>query len=76
MNNKNIEKILIKNIKEITNNKNINIYSTQENSEGWDSLAYMTIVAMVEKKFKIEISYENIRKFNSVKSIIKIINDV
>ena len=67
---------LIKNIQDITNNKSISIDSTQENSQGWDSLAYMSIVTMVEKEFRIPISYENIRKFNSVKSILDILKNV
>lgn len=71
-----IEKKLIKNIQTITNNKKVNLLSNQENTAGWDSLAYMSIVSMVEKEFKIEISFENIKKFDSIKSIIKIIQNV
>ena len=76
MNEEIIKKKLIKNIQDITNNKSISIDSTQDNSQGWDSLAYMSIVTMVEKEFKIPISYENIRKFNSVKSILDILKNV
>ena len=76
MKNNLIKKQLIKNIQIITNNDNIDINSTQENSSGWDSLAYMSIVTMVEKEFKIEISFNNIKKFNSVKSILEIIENV
>ena len=76
MNDELIKKKLIKNIQDITNNKSISIDSTQDNSKGWDSLAYMSIVTMVEKEFRIPISYENIRKFNSVKSILDILKNV
>ena len=76
MKNKNIENKLIKNIKSITNNNEVNINSTQEKTHGWDSLAYMSIVSMVEKEFEIEISFKNIKKFDSIKSIIKIIQNV
>ena len=76
MNEEIIKKKLIKNIQDITNNKSISIDSTQDNSQGWDSLAYMSIVTMVEKEFRIPISYENIRKFNSVKSILDILKNV
>ncbi len=76
MKNNLIKKQLIKNIQIITNNDNIDINSTQENSSGWDSLAYMSIVTMVEKEFKIEISFNNIKKFDSVKSILEIIENV
>ncbi len=76
MNEEIIKTKLIKNIQDITNNKSISIDSTQENSQGWDSLAYMSIVTMVEKEFRIPISYENIRKFNSVKSILDILKNV
>lgn len=76
MKSKEIEKKLIKHIKEITNNKKVNLQSEQHNTHGWDSLAYMSIVSMVEKEFNIEISYENIKNFNSVNSIINIIKNV
>tara|TARA_B100001250_G_scaffold347275_1_gene317450 strand:+ start:424 stop:654 length:231 start_codon:yes stop_codon:yes gene_type:complete len=76
MNTKNKTNKLIKNIKLITNNKEIDENSTQENTLGWDSLAYMSIVAMVEKEFEVEISFNNIKKFNSIKSILTIINNV
>lgn len=76
MQNKNIEKKLINKIKTITNNNKINIDSNQENTSEWDSLAYMSIVSMVEKEFKIEISFDNIKKFDSVKSILAIIKNV
>ena len=66
-------KIVLKNIKYITKNSNITPESTQENTEGWDSLAYMTIVAMVEKNFKVKITPNNIIKFDSVKSIVDLI---
>tara|TARA_B100001057_G_scaffold446114_1_gene484378 strand:+ start:10751 stop:10981 length:231 start_codon:yes stop_codon:yes gene_type:complete len=76
MENNLIVRKLIKNIKSITNNKNINLESTTENTIGWDSLAYMSIVSMVEKEFRIEISFKNIKNFDSVKSIINIIKNV
>jgi|TARA_Y100000768_G_C23429578_1_gene429876 Acyl carrier protein len=76
MNTKHKTNKLIKNIKLITNNKDIDESSTQENTLGWDSLAYMSIVAMVEKEFEVEISFNNIKKFNSIKSILTIINNV
>ena len=35
----------------------------------WDSLAYLSIISDIEKKFKIRIDIKNIENFNSINNI-------
>jgi acyl carrier protein len=37
----------------------------------WDSLTYLRIVAAVENEFGVQITPENINKFDSVQNIVK-----
>ena len=36
----------------------------------WDSLSYLRILSALEAKYKIEITSENINKFNSIENIV------
>ena len=47
----------------------------QQKIPQWDSLAYLSILAGIEDEFKIEINDKNIDKFNSLKNIVKEINN-
>ena len=46
--------------------------STDTLSE-WDSLAYMSILSEIEVEYSLEITEDNIEKFNSISSIVGII---
>ena len=41
-----------------------------ENTEEWDSFAYLSIVFQLETEFDIKINQENINKFNSIENIV------
>jgi len=58
-------------ILEVLNIGTLPINASTENIEEWDSLAYLSIVSKLEKKFKLKIYQENINKFNSIKNIVK-----
>lgn len=58
-------------ILEVLNIETLPINASTENIEEWDSLAYLSIVSKLEKKFKLKIYQENINKFNSIKNIVK-----
>jgi acyl carrier protein len=58
-------------IKDVLNADSISMDSCQDNIAEWDSMAYLTIVAALEKEFGVRIGPENINRFNSVKNIIK-----
>jgi len=58
-------------ILEVLNIETLPINASTENIDEWDSLAYLSIVSKLEKKFKLKIYQENINKFNSIKNIVK-----
>ena len=69
----NLENEVINIVKTVLNEK-ININSSQGNTKNWDSMAYLSILTSLEKKFNIKISQQNFNKFNSIKNIVKLIN--
>lgn len=64
---KKVETLLL----EVLNIETLPINASTENIDEWDSLAYLSIVSKLEKKFKLKIYQENINKFNSIKNIVK-----
>ena len=52
----------------------IDLQSSQENTSEWDSLAYLSVISVMEEEFEIEISEKNINNFGSVKNILNEIN--
>ena len=64
---------LIEIVKKATKSNEINIESSMFNTENWDSLAYMSIVSELELNYGIEITQENIQSFDSVKSILSLL---
>ena len=56
------------------NVNSINLQSSQENTSEWDSLAYLSVMSLMEEEFEIEISEKNINNFGSVKNILNEIN--
>jgi len=61
-------------VKTATRNNDITADSTQENTQGWDSLAYMSILSEIEAVYDVAISQDNIQEFNSIHSIAEIID--
>ena len=56
---------------EILNVEKLPLDASQENMAEWDSIAYLTIIARLEEKFKLKINQDNINNFGSVKDIVK-----
>ena len=56
---------------EILNVEKLPLDASQENMAEWDSIAYLTIIARLEEKFKLKINQDNINNFGSVKGIVK-----
>jgi len=48
----------------------------QEDYSEWDSMAYLSIVSLLEDQFSLSISQENINCFNSIDSIVKEIDKI
>ena len=65
-----IENKIIAILSEVLNKDKINSETSQENTEEWDSLTYLTILTHLEKEFNIDINGKNINEFGSVKKII------
>ncbi len=43
----------------------------QEDYPEWDSLTYLRILSVLEDEFSLQITSENINKFNSITNIVK-----
>jgi acyl carrier protein len=67
---------VIKIVSEITKEPNISLSSTQENTIGWDSLAYLVIAQELEDVFGVQITAENIDLASSVSGIVKLISNL
>ena len=65
-----IENKIIAILSEVLNKDKIDSETSQENTEEWDSLTYLTILTQLEKEFNIDINENNINEFGSVKKII------
>jgi acyl carrier protein len=68
-----IEKEIIKLVKEITKEDSVSIESSTDNCGAWDSLAYVSIVSAVEAKYGVEVNSNNINEFGSVRSLINLV---
>lgn len=55
------------------NKKNININSSIDNLEGWDSFSQISIVLEIEKKFKFKFSNNDIISSTSIKKLVKLV---
>jgi len=66
---------VVKIVSEITKEPNITQNSTQENTIGWDSLAYLVIAQELEDVFGIQITAENIDLVASVSGIVELIGN-
>lgn len=74
MNNQQTKKKIENLIKKILNIDTLPRKASSANIEEWDSFAYLTIIAKLEKEFKLTINQKNINNFNSIENIIKEIN--
>jgi acyl carrier protein len=66
---------VIRIVSEITKEPNVSLSSTQENTIGWDSLAYLVIVQELEDVFGVQITADNIDLAASVSGILKLISN-
>ena len=76
MNRKNEEELtqaIIEIVKEATRSNNVSKDSSTDTLSEWDSLAYMSILSEIEVEYSLEINEDNIEKFNSISSIVGII---
>jgi acyl carrier protein len=69
MNKIKIKKIVIEIVTKILKTKKIKNNTKSKNVIEWDSLAYLSIISDIEKKFKIRVDIKNIENFNSINNI-------
>jgi acyl carrier protein len=65
---------IIKIVSEATKDPEISLNSTQENTVGWDSLAYLVIAQQLEDVFGVEISAKNIDQVASVRGMLELVD--
>ena len=58
-------------LSEVLNVENLTLDASQENMAEWDSIAYLSIIARLEEKFKLKINQGNINNFGSFRNIIR-----
>jgi acyl carrier protein len=75
MNQNKIEQV-IDIVRKATKNTNIDTHSSMQNTNGWDSLAYLVILQELEDVFELKLSSENINSFGSIKEIIESLNEM
>lgn len=63
-------------VQRATKNFDVNEDSSMQNTEGWDSLAYLVILQELEDRFKLVLSPENINSFGSVIEIVENLNEI
>ncbi len=76
MNHKNKEELtisIIEVVKEATRSNSVSKDSSTETLSEWDSLAYMSILSEIEVEYNVEITEHNIESFDSISSIVEII---
>ena len=58
-------------ISKILNLEKLSDDASQQNTDQWDSLAYLSIVAKIESEFNVKVSAKNFENFGSVKKIVR-----
>ena len=64
---------IIELVKEATRSNSVSKDSSTETLSEWDSLAYMAILSEIEVEYNVEITEHNIESFDSISSIVEII---
>lgn len=71
-----LTKSVIEIVKNATRTGEVNKDSSTKSLSQWDSLAYMSILSEVEINYEIEITEQNINNFDSIESIVNIVQKI
>ena len=69
-----MEETIIEIMKDVLDEQDINIDSTQDSLENWNSLRHLNLVSELEDEFDVEFEPEEIAEMKSVKAILELIN--
>ncbi len=69
-----MEETIIEIMKDVLDEQDINIDSTQDSLENWNSLRHLNLVSELEDEFDFEFEPEEIAEMKSVKAILELIN--
>jgi long-chain acyl-CoA synthetase len=56
-----------------TSTSNLNLESTQENTDGWDSLAFLEFIMLIEKSFDFRVEPKDIMNVSALGDMVKIV---
>lgn len=68
-----MENKVIEIVKEVLETNNIDINTTQQECDAWDSMSSLNIVVELETEFDISFEPEEIAAMNSIKAICEVI---
>ena len=69
-----MNKKLLKEIKEIFEDKNISFDTHLRKEKDWDSLISLNLISLLDEKYDLEVSLEEIEKIEKIKDIERLIN--
>ena len=68
-----MEEKVLEILKNVFEDENVNLETSQENNSNWDSLRHLNLIVELESEFDVSFEPEEIAKMSSVKKIIEII---
>ena len=68
-----MEEKVLEILKEVLEDENVNIETSQENNSNWDSLRHLNLIVELESDFDVSFEPEEIAEMSSVKKIIAIL---
>ena len=68
-----MEERIIRILKEVLEEQNVNLNSTQDSLEKWNSLRHLYLASELETEFNVELDPEEIAEMKSVRQIVEII---
>ena len=68
-----MEEKVLEILKEVLEDENVNIETSQENNSKWDSLRHLNLIVELESEFDVSFEPEEIAEMSSVKKIIAIL---
>ena len=65
-----MEEKVLEILKEVLEDENVNVETSQENNSNWDSLRHLNLIVELESEFEVSFEPEEITEMSSAKKII------